>query len=55
LKRAICKGSDEEIAFKYDKCKNKSKEVLAEIIEEINIPTYIVYDFETDTHTKVHK
>ena len=55
LKRAICKGSDDEKAFKYDECKNKSKEVLAEIIDEINNPTYIVYDFETDTHTNVHK
>ena len=29
--------------------------MLAEIIDEINNPTYIVYDVETDTHTNVHK
>ena len=55
LKRAICKGSADEIAFKIDKCKNKSAEMQDQITEEINNPTYIVYDFETDTHTCIHK
>ena len=42
LKGEFCKGSKEEIALK------------PQSIEAIKNPTYIIYDFETDTHTLTH-
>ena len=42
----ICKGSKEEVDSKNGKLK---------IIDKIEHPTYIIYDFETDTHSNIHK
>ena len=55
LQPDICKGSKEELKRKIDKCKNPSKNKIKKIIQQINNPRYIVYDFETDTHTNIHK
>ena len=42
LKAEFCKGSKAEIALK------------PKSIDRIKHPTYIIYDFETDTHTHSH-
>ena len=55
LKRGICKGSKDEIVEKYEKSKNQTTKVLNKITEQMNNPRYIVYDFETDTSTNIHK
>ena len=44
LKRGFTKGSTEEI--------NETKEKYR---KQITNPRYIIYDFETDTHTNIHK
>ena len=47
------KGSKEEIEDKCKTLKNEFK--LKKAKEIISHPQYIIYDFETDTHTDVHK
>ena len=55
IKRAICEESDDEIAFKLFKCKDKSQYMKEQIIKETENPRYVVYDFETDTSTNIHR
>ena len=45
IQRGICKGSKKEVDEKYKTLKNPDK-----IVEQIQRPKYIVFDFETDTH-----
>lgn len=49
LTKAYTKGSKGEIENKLNTLKNSDKAV-----EEILHPKYIIYDFETDTHTDIH-
>ena len=49
LKAEYCKGSKEEIEFIKAKLKEPENR-----IDRIKHPTYIIYDFETDTHTLTH-
>ncbi len=48
LQRNYTKGSLEEIEIYEGKNKNK-------MIDRIKQPKYVVFDFETDTHTDIHK
>ena len=50
LDRGICKGSQQEIDEKYKTLKNPEK-----IIDQILHQKYVIFDFETDTHTNTHK
>jgi hypothetical protein len=56
IKREFCKGGEAEIQFRVEHAKEDvDKEWFREKFEdEINHPTYIVFDFETDTSTGVH-
>ena len=53
LRRGICKGSDEEIVLKINTSKNKSK--IKWITKSVRHPRYIIYDFETDTSSGIHR
>ena len=53
LTQNYTKGSREEIATKLETIEDSAKHV--GIMNKILRPTYIIYDFETDTHTDIHK
>ena len=53
LQSKFCKGSKEELESRMNS--NKNVNMIPKIIETVNNPRYIVYDFETDTHTNIHK
>ncbi len=66
LSRGKCKGSYDEIQHKLDtwhgnkkdslEKKIKAKKIFEErITREIQHPKYIIYDFETDTSSGIHK
>jgi hypothetical protein len=55
LTRGINKGSKEEIEMRIEASKDKSDEKQLQITKSINNPKYIIYDFEADTSTGVHK
>ena len=59
LKSEYCKGSNKEINDKISKISDKitgseRNKRIKEIKEGINNTSYIIYDFETDTHTNTH-
>ena len=49
LRRDFTKGSEGEIKDKEQRLEKPEK-----AIKNILEPTYIIYDFETDTHTDIH-
>jgi hypothetical protein len=55
LRRGICKGSDEEIELKINNSESKSKFKIKWITKSVRNPRYIIYDFETDTSSGIHK
>ena len=55
LTRGINKGSKEEITLRIEASKDKSDEKQMQITNSINNPKYIIYDFEPDTSSGVHK
>ena len=50
IERGICKGSQKEVDEKYKNLKNPDI-----IVTKLLQPKYIIYDFESDTHTDIHK
>ena len=52
LQSGFCKGGEEELSFKFALAEDVEKRRL--ITEKHNHPKYIVFDFETDTHTLTH-
>ena len=53
LKSDCCKGSKEELRRKLKKSR-KNKRLCYVITDQHNHPRYVVFDFETDTHTLTH-
>ena len=55
LTSSFTKGSKEEIAELIAKVEHPNREKEETIKKKILNQRYIIYDFETDTHTDIHK
>jgi hypothetical protein len=55
LTSSFTKGSKEEIAELIAKLENPNREKEDKIKKKILNQRYIIYDFETDTHTDIHR
>jgi len=52
LRAEYCKGSKAELSARLAQV--VSARTAAKITQQIKNPKYIIYDFETDTHTDLH-